>query len=103
MCVYLCLSQVTATSLQPDVVEQLRQADHIVSTILVKHDLNRSLSQVPVVLFPVGFGEKGKRAIAIRTFITNDFMTGGCIDLSIRKQFTSHQMDSRNELRRIFL
>ena len=32
--------------------------------------------QVPVVLFPVGFGVEGARSIGIRAFITRDFMTG---------------------------
>mmetsp|Transcript_32982 Transcript_32982/g.29862 ORF Transcript_32982/g.29862 Transcript_32982/m.29862 type:complete len:85 (-) Transcript_32982:84-338(-) len=37
----------------------------------------KSLSQVPVILAPVSFDEdSSKRSIAIRTFITNDFMTG---------------------------
>ena len=67
---------ITPTHLVPEVIEQLRQADAIVNQTLLKYDLLRSLSQVPVVLFPVNFGQKGARSIAIRTFITNDFMTG---------------------------
>eukprot|EP00939_MAST-03C_sp_MAST-3C-sp1_P002091 g2091.t1 len=70
------LRSVTPTTLTTDVVSQLRAADDIVNQTLVKYDLIRKLSQVPVVLFPVDFGVKGSRAIAIRTFITNDFMTG---------------------------
>jgi GMP synthase (glutamine-hydrolysing) len=31
---------------------------------------------VPVVLFPASFGTKGNRSIALRPFITRDFMTG---------------------------
>lgn len=35
------------------------------------------LSQVPIVLFPIPFGKQGAtHSIAIRTMITNDFMTG---------------------------
>ena len=41
-----------------------------------EYDLVKSISQVPVILFPVSFGEEGKRSIGIRTIITNDFMTG---------------------------
>ena len=67
---------ITPTHLTPDVVDQLREADDIVNRILLKYDLIRSLSQVPVISFPVHFGEPGKRSIGIRTFITNDFMTG---------------------------
>lgn len=67
---------ITPTHLTPDVIKQLQLADNIVNEILLKYNLTRTLSQVPVILFPVGFGEDGKRSIAIRTFITNDFMTG---------------------------
>merc|ERR1712014_457473 len=56
----------------------------IVNRTLIKHGLTAKLSQVPVVSFPVdlscGDEHPGqlttKRSIAIRTFITNDFMTG---------------------------
>lgn len=67
---------ITPTYLQRDVLDQLRAADAIVNKVLLKYDLIRTLSQVPVVLFPVNFGQDGKRSIGIRTFITNDFMTG---------------------------
>jgi len=67
---------ITPTRLGPEVVKQLQHADEIVNGILLKHDLISSLSQVPVVLFPVHFGQEGARSICIRTFITNDFMTG---------------------------
>jgi GMP synthase (glutamine-hydrolysing) len=55
---------------------QLRLADRHVNEVLRKYGLHESLSQVPVVSFPVHFGKAGKRSIGIRTFITNDFMTG---------------------------
>lgn len=32
--------------------------------------------QVPVVLFPAAFGIAGNHSIALRPFITRDFMTG---------------------------
>ena len=67
---------ITPTYLTPDVLNQLRQADAIVNTELFRHGLLRKLSQVPVVSFPVNFGVPGNRSIAIRTFLTNDFMTG---------------------------
>jgi GMP synthase (glutamine-hydrolysing) len=69
-------TQITPTTLTPEVIEQLRQADEIVNQVLLKYDLIRVLSQVPVISFPVTFGQSGQRAIGIRTFITNDFMTG---------------------------
>jgi hypothetical protein len=49
--------------------------------VLLKYELVKTLSQVPVILFPIDFSQpgrdnKGQRSICIRTFITNDFMTG---------------------------
>lgn len=70
------LTQVTPTHLDPDVVAQLQEADDIVNQILIQHKLTRTLSQVPVVLVPVSVDKEGSRCIVIRTFITNDFMTG---------------------------
>lgn len=67
---------VTRTTLMPEVVEQLRHADAIVTQTLERFNLGRKLSQVPVVLFPVDFGRPGMRGIALRPFITRDFMTG---------------------------
>ena len=69
-------STITPTRLTPDVLAQLRAADHIVTQALVKYGLLRSLSQCPVTLFPVDFGVSGARSIGIRAFLTNDFMTG---------------------------
>merc|ERR1711898_71808 len=57
---------ITDTYLNKETCEQLREADALVT----------KLSQLPVILFPCDFGIKGGRGIAIRTFITNDFMTG---------------------------
>lgn len=67
---------ITPTYITRESVAQLRAADAIVNELLLKHDLIKSISQVPVTLFPVDFGVKGNRCIGIRTFITNDFMTG---------------------------
>ena len=67
---------ITSTQLTPEVISQLQCADDIVSNLLLEYDLIRSLSQVPVISFPVNFGIPGNRSIGIRTFITNDFMTG---------------------------
>lgn len=66
----------TPTRLVPDVIEQLRAADHAVNQVLLRHGLNRTLSQVPVVLFPASFGVQGARSVCVRAFVTNDFMTG---------------------------
>jgi GMP synthase (glutamine-hydrolysing) len=67
---------ITPTRITPEVIAQLQIADDVVNQVLREYDLIKSLSQVPVVLFPVDFGQEGKRGIGIRTFITNDFMTG---------------------------
>lgn len=67
---------ITPTYLTPEVVEQLRQADAVVNNVLRTYGLEGRLSQVPVVSFPVHFGQPGNRSIGIRAFITNDFMTG---------------------------
>jgi len=69
-------NEITPTHLTKDVIEQLRKADTIVNQILQSSGLIERLSQVPVISFPMGFGKHGQRSIGIRTFITNDFMTG---------------------------
>lgn len=67
---------ITPTHLTPDVISQLQQCDDIVNEVLLQYDLIKPLSQVPVILFPANFGSAGMRSVCIRTFITNDFMTG---------------------------
>lgn len=67
---------VTPTYLVKPVLDKLRAADDVVGRALIKHNLVRKLSQVPIVLVPVGFDKKDSYSIVIRTFITNDFMTG---------------------------
>ncbi|KAH9600503.1 NAD/GMP synthase [Trypanosoma melophagium] len=66
----------TKTTLIPSVLDRLRIADDVVNRALMKHNLVCRLSQVPVVLLPLGFEEKGQFSIVVRTFLTNDFMTG---------------------------
>jgi GMP synthase PP-ATPase subunit len=102
--------RITPTHLTPDAILQLQQADDIVNVLLQQHGLVQSLSQVPVILFPIDFEDdeeqqdnnatpaaaataaaaagasdatsaaprklRGCRSICIRTFVTNDFMTG---------------------------
>jgi GMP synthase (glutamine-hydrolysing) len=70
------ITEITPTHITPETLAQLRQADAIVNDILHQHDLQRSISQVPVISFPVSFGHHGNRSIGIRTLITRDFMTG---------------------------
>lgn len=68
--------RLTRTRLTPDVVEQARAADDAVGQVLREHGLDRTLAQVPVVLFPASFGVEGARSVAVRPFTTSDFMTG---------------------------
>jgi len=70
------ITDITPTYPTSDVVATLQEADYIVNQTLTQHNLMRKLSQVPVIIFPVPFGITGNRSIAIRPFITSDFMTG---------------------------
>lgn len=70
------IKEITPTLPEPIAVEQLRKADAKISEILSKYNLHRTISQVPVVSFPVGFGQPEARSIGIRTILTPDFMTG---------------------------
>ena len=67
---------ITPTRLTDEPLAQLRAADKVVNDVLTKHNLLRSLAQVPVTLFPVGFGMAGARSVGVRAFLTRDFMTG---------------------------
>jgi GMP synthase (glutamine-hydrolysing) len=69
-------SDITPTFPEPNAVEQLRLADSLVNEVLHKFGLDKSLAQVPVVSFPVNFGNPEHRSIGIRTIITPDFYTG---------------------------
>eukprot|EP00796_Vickermania_ingenoplastis_P010241 gene10241-7180_t len=64
------------TTLTVPVLDMLRVADNIVNSTLIKFNLLRKLSQVPVVLIPISMENDEKRSVVIRTFISNDFMTG---------------------------
>ncbi|MCK5476747.1 MAG: glutamine-hydrolyzing GMP synthase [Candidatus Aenigmarchaeota archaeon] len=71
------ISKITPTKLTHDAIVQLQRADDIVNKNLMKYNAMRKIAQAPVILFPVSFDKENKRrSIAIRLFITNDFMTG---------------------------
>lgn len=70
------IKEITPTKLSPQVLNQLREADEFVNQLLFENGLVKPITQVPVISVPVGFGIQANRSIAIRTFITNDFMTG---------------------------
>lgn len=70
------IDTITKTRLSPEAIAQLQKADEVINQTLFKYSLLRKLAQVPVVLFPVDFGNTGCRSICVRPFMTNDFMTG---------------------------
>ena len=70
------LAGVTPTVLDEAAIRQCALCDDVVNAVLLQFDLLRTLSQVPVILFPANLGQPGQRCVCIRTFITNDFMTG---------------------------
>ena len=87
------ITRITPTHLTKDVILQLQQADDIVTEILQEFNLLKKISQAPVISFPVGFEEEGKRSIALRTIITNDFMTG--VPAVPGKDIPDEALDSR--------
>uniref|UniRef100_F6U2U3 GMP synthase (glutamine-hydrolyzing) n=1 Tax=Ciona intestinalis TaxID=7719 RepID=F6U2U3_CIOIN len=77
------IQDITPTVLSFNVLSTLRQCDHVAHSVLVKRNLVKSISQMPVVLLPLHFdrnmlfrGPSCQRSVVIRPFITNDFMTG---------------------------
>lgn len=77
------IEDVTPTFLTAGVLSTLRQADYMASKVLQETDSFSKLSQMPVVITPLHFDRDPiihqpscQRSIVIRTFITNDFMTG---------------------------
>jgi len=84
------ITQITKSHLVPPLIQLLQQADHIVTKHLMASPHWAKLSQVPVVLYPIPFTTTPNsiptHSIAIRTFITNDFMTG-------RPAFPPHEID----------
>jgi len=71
------IKSITPTTMTPDVIHLLQDVDDIATQILTSSNSLAKLSQVPIILFPVTFGKTGaSHSVSIRTFITNDFMTG---------------------------
>lgn len=66
---------VTKTLLAADVRGQLRHADRIVFEAMRAADLLGKISQFPVVLLPLSFGQSGQRSIVLRPVTTSTFMT----------------------------
>jgi len=78
------VTDVTPTMLTPNVISTLRQADHLANQVLnANQESKNNLSQMPLVLIPIHFDRSPiekvnsfQRSVVIRTFITQDFMTG---------------------------
>jgi len=74
---------ITKTTLTPAVLATLRQADFLANQVLSSSGCTKNVSQMPVVLLPLHVDRSplkpvpsSARAIALRPFITDDFMTG---------------------------
>ena len=76
------------TLLNPETTGELKKADKIVRDIINDDGSKLVISQMPVTLVPISFDDAGNRSIAIRPFITPDFMTGeaGLPDMGIPKE-----------------
>ncbi|KAF0769512.1 GMP synthase [Aphis craccivora] len=75
---------ITHTYLNVQVIDLLKEADHVINKILTECPISmRKVSQMPVVLVPLHFDRdiayrhpSCQRSVVIRPFITEDFMTG---------------------------
>ncbi|CAI6345161.1 unnamed protein product [Macrosiphum euphorbiae] len=75
---------ITHTYLNVQVIDLLKQADHVINKVLTECPISmRKVSQMPVVLVPLHFDRdiayrhpSCQRSVVIRPFITEDFMTG---------------------------
>ena len=74
---------ITHTTLTPTVIQQLQEADAIATDALAREGYTKKVSQMPIILIPIHFDreivsrhQSSQRSVVIRTFITEDFMTG---------------------------
>ncbi|KAI1309390.1 GMP synthase [Halotydeus destructor] len=77
------VQDITPTHLKPEVLATLREADNLAHSVLHAHNYHRAVAQMPVIIIPVHFDRdvisrqpSCQRSIVVRTFITEDFMTG---------------------------
>ncbi|KAH9377549.1 hypothetical protein HPB48_013001 [Haemaphysalis longicornis] len=77
------VQDVTPTFLTPLVLSTLRQCDYVAQHVLRASGHQGSLSQMPVILLPLHFDRdvvsrqpSCQHSVVVRTFITQDFMTG---------------------------
>ncbi|CAF5068087.1 unnamed protein product, partial [Rotaria magnacalcarata] len=82
------ITQVTRTTLTPDIIDKARACDYHAMVIMKQYGAYNSISQMPVVLIPIEFdrdmnlnehvqsNNSSKHSVVLRTFLTKDFMTG---------------------------
>lgn len=79
------INEITPTTLTPQVLSILREADSRAQTILHETKYHSKISQMPVILIPIQFDRDTvlrqpqpscQYSIVLRTFVTEDFMTG---------------------------
>jgi len=77
------INEITSTTLTSNVLKTLRQVDYVANQVLQTSGYVRTITQMPIILIPIHFDidpvsrtPSCQRSVVIRTFITNDFMTG---------------------------
>lgn len=92
---------ITHTTLTPNVIDQLREADHAANTLLYQRGYGGKVSQMPIILIPIHFDRdvvtkplSCQRSVVIRTFITEDFMTGKTFRLGFLSSLIFIQQES---------
>lgn len=97
------ITQITRTTLTPDIVDKARACDYHAMMIMKRHNAYSAISQMPVVLIPIQFDRQiylndheestnqeriipltrlrpiassFQHSVVLRTFLTKDFMTG---------------------------
>lgn len=94
--VQYAINDITPTTLNPQVLSILREADSRAQTILHESNYHKKVSQMPVILIPIHFDRdvvlrqpqpSCQYSIVLRTFVTEDFMTG--VPVTINNQIPS--------------
>jgi GMP synthase (glutamine-hydrolysing) len=70
------VTRVLPTRLAPETIALSRRVHALGEALLDEYDPDHCIAQMPFVLFPSDFTGTGRRAVAIRGLITDDFMTG---------------------------
>ena len=77
------INDVTPTLINTRILAVLRECNDVADNVLRESGEMNKLSQMPLVMLPVHFDRDPQQhvpscqhSVAIRTFITNDFMTG---------------------------